>query len=342
MLTFFKDFAAALDELRRHATLFLLVIALGAIALLGRSWLDARDARIQLAATLAAQQKTIAAANQDQSARDAQLAQSLAQIAALKQKVQTPTQAAAALVQAIPRLVASEGNSQPLPSPITIQMPTQTQSPAQTKLGSAAAGNQPLSSISAAAQTLPPQSASTASSPSSTLEVLSALKSQIADLQSSPDSQSSSSTNTPQPANATRSSPTVLKSEISIVKSPSGAQSSAVPQSSSSAASSSGAVPASPPPANAAGGAAPPAILRIPQNDLKPLYDAVEDCEACATKLTAAQADLKDETTKFNAASAERDAAVRAVHGTFWTRVRTAAKWLAIGAAAGAVLAHYH
>ena len=80
----------------------------------------------------------------------------------------------------------------------------------------------------------------------------------------------------------------------------------------------------------------------MPQEDLKPLYDAVEDCQACQARLTAAQGDLSDERTKFAAATAERDAAIRVARGTFWTRTRTAAKWIIIGAAAGAVLSRYH
>jgi hypothetical protein len=86
----------------------------------------------------------------------------------------------------------------------------------------------------------------------------------------------------------------------------------------------------------------PPAIIRVPQEDLKPLYDAVEDCQACQAKLSAAQADLSDEKTKFTAATTERDAAIAAARSTFWKRARSAAKWIVIGAAAGAVLAHYH
>jgi len=80
----------------------------------------------------------------------------------------------------------------------------------------------------------------------------------------------------------------------------------------------------------------------VPQEDLKPLYDAVEDCQICQAKLTAAQGDLSDEKTKFAAATLERDAAIRAARGTFWKRTRTAAKWIIIGAAAGAVLSRYH
>ncbi len=46
MLNFAKDLAAALDALRRHAILFLLGVTLIALALLGRSWLDAHDASL--------------------------------------------------------------------------------------------------------------------------------------------------------------------------------------------------------------------------------------------------------------------------------------------------------
>jgi hypothetical protein len=65
----------------------------------------------------------------------------------------------------------------------------------------------------------------------------------------------------------------------------------------------------------------------LPATDLKPLYDFALDCKACQAKLAATQSDLTDEKTKTAALTKERDAAVRA------------AKWFAIGAAAGAVAA---
>jgi hypothetical protein len=107
MLNFAKDLAAALDALRRHAVLFLLGVTLIALALLGRSWLDAHDASLKLQSTLAAQQKTITDADQRQSTRDAQITQTLTQITTAKQKVQTPTQAANAFPQAVSQLVAA-------------------------------------------------------------------------------------------------------------------------------------------------------------------------------------------------------------------------------------------
>ena len=52
---------------------------------------------------------------------------------------------------------------------------------------------------------------------------------------------------------------------------------------------------------------------QLPGADLKPLYDFAVDCQACKTRLAAAQG------------------------GSAWRRVARAAKWLAIGAAAGAL-----
>ena len=78
----------------------------------------------------------------------------------------------------------------------------------------------------------------------------------------------------------------------------------------------------------------------IPTDDLKPLYDFALECKACQAKLAASQSDLSDEKTKTAALSRERDDALRIARGgTIWRRVARAAKWLAIGAAAGAIAA---
>jgi len=78
----------------------------------------------------------------------------------------------------------------------------------------------------------------------------------------------------------------------------------------------------------------------LPAADLKPLYDFALDCKACRAKLAAAQSDLTDEKTKTVALTKERDAAVRAAKGgSVLRRIVRAAKWFAIGAAAGAVAA---
>ena len=84
----------------------------------------------------------------------------------------------------------------------------------------------------------------------------------------------------------------------------------------------------------------PQAQAVIPAEDLKPLYDFTLDCKACQTKLAAAQGDLTDEKTKTVTLTKERDEAVRtAKGGSLLQRITRAAKWLAIGAAAGAIAA---
>lgn len=81
----------------------------------------------------------------------------------------------------------------------------------------------------------------------------------------------------------------------------------------------------------------------IPTEDLKPLYDFTLDCKACQTRLSATQADLTDEKAKTKTLTKERDAAVTATKGgSIIRRITRAAKWLAIGAAAGAIAARAH
>ena len=80
--------------------------------------------------------------------------------------------------------------------------------------------------------------------------------------------------------------------------------------------------------------------VNFPAADLKPLYDFAADCKACQAKLGAAQADLADEKVKSQALSRERDDALRAAKGgSVLRRIARAAKWFAIGAAAGAIAA---
>jgi hypothetical protein len=78
----------------------------------------------------------------------------------------------------------------------------------------------------------------------------------------------------------------------------------------------------------------------IPADDLKPLYDFTLDCKACQSKLASAQGDLADERAKTAVLTHERDEAVRAAKGgSIFRRIARAAKWFAIGAAAGAIAA---
>jgi hypothetical protein len=81
----------------------------------------------------------------------------------------------------------------------------------------------------------------------------------------------------------------------------------------------------------------PPATITIPQADLKPLYDDLQDCRANAIEIDAVKKDLADEHARTAALTQERDSAIAAAKGgTFWMRLRRGAKWFAIGAAAGA------
>jgi hypothetical protein len=81
----------------------------------------------------------------------------------------------------------------------------------------------------------------------------------------------------------------------------------------------------------------------IPAEDLKPLYDFTLDCKACQSKLATTQGDLADERAKTAVLTRERDEAVRAAKGgSVFRRMARAAKWLAIGAAFGAIAAQAH
>jgi len=84
--------------------------------------------------------------------------------------------------------------------------------------------------------------------------------------------------------------------------------------------------------------------VALPIDDLKPLYDFAVGCKACQARLSTVQNDLKDEQVKTAALSRERDSALQAARGgSVMKRIVRAAKWFAIGAAAGAVavkLAH--
>ena len=83
-----------------------------------------------------------------------------------------------------------------------------------------------------------------------------------------------------------------------------------------------------------------PAVITVPQADLQPLFDHLEDCRACQEGIATAQQDLTDERAKVSALMIERDAAVKAARGGgFWSRLRSNAKWFAIGGALGALAA---
>jgi len=87
-------------------------------------------------------------------------------------------------------------------------------------------------------------------------------------------------------------------------------------------------------------GETPATTVSIPQPDLVPLYDALQDCRATSVQSATLQKDLSDEKTRSASLQHERDAAIAAAHGgTFFTRLKRSAKWFAIGLATGAAVA---
>ena len=80
--------------------------------------------------------------------------------------------------------------------------------------------------------------------------------------------------------------------------------------------------------------------ISIPQPDLVPLYDSLQDCRACALQTDSLKKDLSDEKSRSASLQHERDAATAAARGgTFFVRLKRAAKWFAIGLATGAAVA---
>lgn len=101
----------------------ILLVALLVVALFAAWRADRRD-RVQLNAELAATKQLLAAADARQHDRDAQLAQTLAGLAAEKRAIVTPAQ----IVRELPRVI-------PLPAPIVLQTsraPSPAASPAST------------------------------------------------------------------------------------------------------------------------------------------------------------------------------------------------------------------
>ena len=87
-------------------------------------------------------------------------------------------------------------------------------------------------------------------------------------------------------------------------------------------------------------GESPSVSLSIPQPDLVPLYDDLQDCRANSIQTDALQKDLSDEKARSAALQHERDAAIAVAHGgTFLQHLKHAAKWFAIGIATGAAVA---
>ncbi|MBZ5700240.1 MAG: hypothetical protein LAN84_00175 [Acidobacteriia bacterium] len=87
-------------------------------------------------------------------------------------------------------------------------------------------------------------------------------------------------------------------------------------------------------------GVQPGQTATIPAADLKPLFDFAADCKACRERVMVLEQNKADDAVKVGALVKERDAAVTAAKGgSKWQRIKRAAKWFAIGAAAGAIAA---
>jgi type II secretory pathway pseudopilin PulG len=84
-----------------------------------------------------------------------------------------------------------------------------------------------------------------------------------------------------------------------------------------------------------------PPRLVVPAEDIAPLWNFVADCGADRLRLEACQRQLDAADRTAAALRTERDAALRAARGRFWQRVGRAAKWMAIGAALGALAARH-
>lgn len=94
--------------------------------------------------------------------------------------------------------------------------------------------------------------------------------------------------------------------------------------------------------ANPAEAESAPATMTIPQADLKPLYDDLQDCRATALRAASTQKDLTDAQAAQAALTKERDAAIATARGgSFWSKLKRSAKWFAIGLAIGAAAAHH-
>jgi hypothetical protein len=82
------------------------------------------------------------------------------------------------------------------------------------------------------------------------------------------------------------------------------------------------------------------ASISIPQPDLVPLYDDLQDCRSSVLENDALQKNLLDEKARSSALLHERDAANAAARGgTILARLKRAAKWFAIGLVTGATIA---
>jgi hypothetical protein len=342
-------------------------------ALLAASYIESRADRARLAATIAAQNQIIAAANARELATSSALKTTLDQIAAIKQNAQTPAQIIAALPQSIPlpepiRLANSanpsarqgtpstESQTPPAPSNSHSNPPTNPATgapvalaPSQPRGQSAAAPSMPTrlshlkSEIFHFAPRLATNSSPTPAANSNPQSEVTRTEVSQAEVTSGEVTQAESVHGEAPPSEISRTAEQGTPSPNFHADSNSDSIShpSAIPGANSNASPNSN--PFAAPPSSAPSSATPASQDAIlPAADLKPLFDYIQDCRACQAQLAAAQSILRDEQTRSAALARERDAALTAAKGgTLWRRLARNARWLAIGAAAGALLSHH-
>jgi hypothetical protein len=317
---------------------FLAAVLVAALAF--NAWIASHDEQQRLQSTLTAQKQIISAADDRERTRDAALSQTLAQIEKLKRATQTPEQ----IVRDLP-------NYLPLPQPITLVRNSPTNSSKESSHVSWRSTANSWNSIA-------PGDAAVASTTSlDNLSLPASAAGADVRLADHPPCEK---------ASESRSAQTVCKdgkdtapeftgpgrTPESGLESP--AKKSGADEPSARASRDAAAVPTknsvnlnATQATNPNSPSVPPSLTQpcadaadctaeIPTADLKPLYNYIQDCRACQTKLAAANQNAADDAKKIAALTQERNAAITAAKGgTFWRRLQRNATWLAAGAVLG-------
>ncbi len=83
----------------------------------------------------------------------------------------------------------------------------------------------------------------------------------------------------------------------------------------------------------------PSPVAELPIGQLKPLWDFALACKEDQVSLAACRSETKELKVQLDATNEGRDEAVKRLKGgSFWQKVKTGAKWFAVGAGVGAIL----
>jgi len=301
---------------------FLAAVLVAALAF--NAWLASHDEQQRLQSTLAAQKQIIGAADARERARDAALNQTLAQIEKLKRTSQTPEQ----IVRDLP-------NYLPLPQPITlVRNPPENSSDESSHDSWQSPGN-PGNSIA-------PGDTATASATSPGSLLLPGSAAGGGKLGDQPRCEKASESRSAQSICQAdkNTAPEFLRPDLGPESAIEASAKNSVTLNAIQAASpNSPSEPARPtqPCADAAD-----CTAQIPAADLKPLYNYIQDCRACQTKLAAANQNAADDAKKIASLTQERNAAITAAKGgAFWRRLRRNATWFTAGAVLGYVASRH-